>query len=206
MGQEKKTLDKIHEAAKKEFYAKGFLGASLRQIVKEAGVTTGAFYGYYDSKEALFDALVGRQYTEFLNHYREMVEKFKRLSPEDQDRTVSEALRARMLWLVNYVYDNKEAFRLILNRSEGTKFENLIHDFVEIGLDVTNAYADSLNQLGKDVKKLDRELDHVLISGLCYSFFEMIIRDIPRVKSEYYILSLQDFYLAGWKQIRGVGD
>ena len=37
------------EAAKKEFLEKGFLGASLRTIVKLAGVTTGAFYGYYRS-------------------------------------------------------------------------------------------------------------------------------------------------------------
>jgi AcrR family transcriptional regulator len=48
------TLEKIHDSAKKEFLEKGFLGASLRNIVKYAGVTTGAFYGYYGSKEKLF--------------------------------------------------------------------------------------------------------------------------------------------------------
>ena len=54
------TLEKIQEAALGEFLDKGFLGASLRQIVKNAGVTTGAFYGYFSSKEALFNALVPR--------------------------------------------------------------------------------------------------------------------------------------------------
>ena len=34
------TLEKIHEAAMAEFLDKGFQGASLRQIVKNAGVTT----------------------------------------------------------------------------------------------------------------------------------------------------------------------
>ena len=48
------TLEKIQQSALEEFSEKGFLGASLRQIVKNAGVTTGAFYGYYSSKEALF--------------------------------------------------------------------------------------------------------------------------------------------------------
>ena len=38
------TLEKIQEAALAEFLEKGFQGASLRQIVKNAGVTTGAFY------------------------------------------------------------------------------------------------------------------------------------------------------------------
>ena len=37
------TLKKIQKAAMAEFLDKGFLGASLRQIVKNAGVTTGAF-------------------------------------------------------------------------------------------------------------------------------------------------------------------
>ena len=36
------TLEKIQEAAMAEFLDKGFQGASLRQIVKNAGVTTGA--------------------------------------------------------------------------------------------------------------------------------------------------------------------
>ena len=52
------TLEKIQEAARAEFLDKGFQGTSLRQIVKNAGVTTGAFYGYFSSKEALFNALV----------------------------------------------------------------------------------------------------------------------------------------------------
>ena len=48
------TLERIQQSALDEFSEKGFLGASLRQIVKHAGVTTGAFYGYFSSKEALF--------------------------------------------------------------------------------------------------------------------------------------------------------
>ena len=50
------TLDLILEAAAKEFLAKGFQSASLRNIVKTVGMTTGAFYGYFKSKEELFEA------------------------------------------------------------------------------------------------------------------------------------------------------
>ncbi|MFQ7355450.1 MAG: TetR/AcrR family transcriptional regulator [Coprococcus phoceensis] len=42
----------------RNFWKKGFQAASFRNIVKNAGVTTGAFYGYYKSKEELFEALV----------------------------------------------------------------------------------------------------------------------------------------------------
>ena len=40
-------LCKMLEAAKAEYLQKGFKSASLRNIVKTAGVTTGVFYGYY---------------------------------------------------------------------------------------------------------------------------------------------------------------
>ena len=52
------TKKLIEQAAIKEFMEKGFMGASLRQIVKNAGVTTGAFYKYYPTKEKLFAGLV----------------------------------------------------------------------------------------------------------------------------------------------------
>ena len=39
------TLRLIHSAAMQEFLEKDFKSASLRNIVKKAGVTTGAFYG-----------------------------------------------------------------------------------------------------------------------------------------------------------------
>ena len=55
---ERSTRERILEAGRREFLRSGFRGASLRAIAREAGVTTGAFYGYYASKEALFDALV----------------------------------------------------------------------------------------------------------------------------------------------------
>ena len=44
------TLENIQQAALVEFLDKGFLGASLRQIVKNAGVTTGAFTATFPAK------------------------------------------------------------------------------------------------------------------------------------------------------------
>ena len=45
------TLERINKAAKAEFLEKGYKDASLRNGVKAVGMTTGAFYGYYESKE-----------------------------------------------------------------------------------------------------------------------------------------------------------
>ena len=49
-----KTREKILDTALRHFLKDGFSGASLRNIVKDAGLTTGAFYKYYATKEMLF--------------------------------------------------------------------------------------------------------------------------------------------------------
>lgn len=78
------TLERIHAAAKAEFLEKGYRSASLRNIVKTAEVTTGALYGYYNSKEALFAALVDEPYRHVLDTYRAAVFHFESLDPREQ--------------------------------------------------------------------------------------------------------------------------
>jgi AcrR family transcriptional regulator len=57
------TRNAILEAAASRFDAVGFLGASLSDILTEAGVTKGALYFHFKSKEDLADALIDEQFT-----------------------------------------------------------------------------------------------------------------------------------------------
>jgi len=52
------TQTRILDAGKAEFLEKGYKNASLRSIAQKARVTTGAIYGYYPDKAALYGALV----------------------------------------------------------------------------------------------------------------------------------------------------
>lgn len=51
MKEEKETKERLLISAKKEFVEKGYLQASLRNICKNAGVTTGALYFFFQDKE-----------------------------------------------------------------------------------------------------------------------------------------------------------
>jgi AcrR family transcriptional regulator len=53
-----RTLRKILDAARAEFGERGFSESSIVGITQRAGVALGTFYTYFDSKEALFHALV----------------------------------------------------------------------------------------------------------------------------------------------------
>lgn len=197
------TLESIHNAGKTEFLEKGFKSASLRNIVKTAGVTTGAFYGYYKSKEELFDALVEEQYNTCMKKYRETQEAFTRLSPKEQRLRMNDISGECMEWMMEYAYENKDVFKLILCCSEGTKYENMIHEMVEIEVESTHRFADVLKAMGVREYKIDLQLEHMLVSGMFSSFFEMIIHDVPREKAPEYVRDLRAFYTAGWKKIMG---
>ncbi len=54
----RRTLRKLLDAAATEFADKGFHEASVSGITRRAGVALGTFYTYYDSKDAIFRALV----------------------------------------------------------------------------------------------------------------------------------------------------
>ena len=54
----RRTLRKLLDAAATEFADKGFHEASISGITRRAGVALGTFYTYYDSKDAIFRALV----------------------------------------------------------------------------------------------------------------------------------------------------
>lgn len=53
-----KTLRRILDAARLEFGERGFADSSVSSITGRAEVALGTFYTYFDSKEALFAALV----------------------------------------------------------------------------------------------------------------------------------------------------
>lgn len=49
---------RVLDAARRVFADKGVAGANVREIAREAGYTAGALYSYFDSKEAIFAALL----------------------------------------------------------------------------------------------------------------------------------------------------
>ena len=54
----KLTRDKIFRAAGECFALKGYSGCSMQDIAETAGVSKGALYGHFSSKEELFKAII----------------------------------------------------------------------------------------------------------------------------------------------------
>lgn len=197
------TLDRIHRAAKTEFLEKGYKDASLRNIVKSVGMTTGAFYGYYKSKEELFAALVGEHYAYLLNCFQKAQKEFADLPHEQQPEVMGNISGACMFDMLHYAYEHLEECKLILCCSEGTKFAGLIDEMVEIEVEGTHAYQEVLRKLGRPSPHIDPSLEHILITGMFHTFFELIIHEMPLKDAENYVREMRAFYTAGWMKIMG---
>ncbi|MCI8992468.1 MAG: TetR/AcrR family transcriptional regulator [Eubacterium sp.] len=200
---EKTTLNLIHSAAMQEFLEKGFRSASLRNIVKTAGVTTGAFYGYYDSKEDLFEALAGEHYNYLLDRFCRAQKKFAEIPAEEQPNCLTSVSGEYMYEILLYAYEHLNEFKLLLCCSEGTRFSKLIDEMVEIETKGTHDYLKVLEKLGRPSPPINERLEHILITGMFHTFFELIIHEMPLEEAKHYLKEMRAFYTAGWMKIMG---
>lgn len=197
------TLEKIQEAALAEFLEKGFLGASLRQIVKNAGVTTGAFYGYFSSKEALFATIVEPHASTLMSRFMEAQTTFAELPEKEQPEHMGLESGRCVDWMVDYICAHREPVKLLLCCAEGTSYEHFVHNMVEVEVEYTQRYMEVLRRLGQDIPVLDKSLCHIIASGMFNGIFEIVVHDMPRDQAMRDVDQLRAFYTAGWSKLMG---
>ena len=197
------TLEKIQQAAMDEFAEKGFLGASLRQIVKQAGVTTGAFYGYFSSKEALFASIVEPHAAALMGRFMEAQVSFAEMPEEEQPEHMGLEPSQCVHWMVDYICDHREQVKLLLCKAEGTSYEHFVHNMVEVEVEYTLQYLGVLHRLGHVCPTLDEQLCHIIASGMFNGIFEIVVHDMPKEQAMRYVDQLRDFYTAGWLKLIG---
>ncbi|WP_230867256.1 TetR/AcrR family transcriptional regulator [Iocasia frigidifontis] len=194
------TLQKIMTEGKKVFLEKGFKDASLRNIVKRAGVTTGAFYGYYPDKEALFEALVSPAADGLRELFLSTQKNFDELPENIKKANVYDYTTEELKKFITYIYDHFDEFKLLITCADGTAFSDFIHDLVEIEVEYTLKFIEST---GNDVLTSGRatpELLHIIASAFFSAVFEVVKHDMTKEAADSYIDSLKQFFTAGWKR------
>ena len=162
------TQEKIINVATQEFLNSGYQMASMRKIAKAAEVTTGAMYGYYKNKEALFNSIV-----------TDVSEQFK-------IAYLSTGINKLM---IDYIYQNFEIFKLIINCSKGTRFEDYLDYLVE--------------QKAKQFKQqgFDEKLSHIINHSFLFGVFEIVRHEMTKKQALDFVGNLQEFYQAGWNKL-----
>ena len=110
----KQTEQKLIKSGKEEFLKKGYAKANLRDICKNAGVTTGAFYFSFENKEALLSAILAPVITD----YEKMCSTFARRE-EDDPNTADDNERQMM----EYLSEHRTEAIILMEKSAGSRYE-----------------------------------------------------------------------------------
>lgn len=198
------TEKNILNTARKHFLKDGFSGASLRNIVKDAGLTTGAFYKYYPTKEALFDALTDPYIEHIYQIYDRVVEDFEKLSAKEQTSNMSDTSGDGMDQMIDYIYEHYDNFRLLLKCGDSGKFETFIHNMVDREMRSSLEYVKKMKEDGIEIPIVGESLMHMIYTGFFSSIFQIIEHDIDKETAKRNVHKLREFNTDGWERLWNV--
>ena len=192
--------EKIVAAAYEEFLKYGFTDASMRRIADACGMSASGLYKHFPSKEEMFVALVEPAYEGLKSSFFQIAEhdigaiddSFTKEVWEENEETV---------WVINYIYEHYRAFKLLVCRSQGTRFENFVHELALLEEESTMEYMRRLKELGIKVNRISKKELHLFVTTSINTIFLAVEHDLTKKEALLYAKHLDAYNTAGWKKI-----
>ena len=198
------TKQKLLESAKKEFLEKGFTGASLRTIAANAGVTTGAMYRHFKDKDTFFCALVD----DVIDYVTQMVmlantdnhQLFDNMSIKNHMSFENESAKS----LINYMYDNFDAFTLLLTKSAGSTHEFFRDEICDLYTKNFDIICKWMYKQKIATKKIPQMTVHTIASTVINAYCEIVLHKLDKKEALAYIESIVEFTNYGCMRMMGI--
>jgi AcrR family transcriptional regulator len=113
----RRIRDRLIESGYERFLTDGLDGTAISDLTDDAGIATGTFYSFFDSKEALFATVLQREAREVYEDLREILE-----AHEDDPET---AIR-RFLERASAAIVENPLFRKTISRDEREKLQSAL--------------------------------------------------------------------------------
>ena len=193
--------EKIVAAARMEFLTYGFTDASMRRIAAAAGMSASGLYKHFAGKEEMFSALVEPAYQGLLALFRQEAgdqEQFIGTGDLSVWETSNDARLA-----VSYIYDHLDAFRLIICKSQGTKYESFLHDLAVLEEKMTLSFMEMLKKQGVKLNEFSEKELHLLTTTNVNAIFQTVEHDLTCEEAMHYADTLDRFFAKAWKEFFG---
>ena len=200
MNEKMNTQEKLLLYGKREFLQNGFQNASLRNIAAAAGLTTGAIYGYFQDKNALFDAIV----TPVCRQVEQMFHDLSTLYYNDSGIVGEITLQGTINDLhkiYGFIYENFDAFRLLVVCAEGSSKADYIHTMVDYEVTHTLLYLSRLSREKSVEAKLNRTLIHIISDSYINAILEPVRHNLSYEQAIENLDFLCTFYTGGWNSV-----
>lgn len=193
---------KIIAAAREEFMTFGFTDASMRRIAAAAGMSAAGLYRHFPGKEEMFAALVEPAFQGMMALYRKE-EAAQRDAARSGSLTGQWENGSDARLTVSYIYDHLDAFRLLVCKSAGTRYESFLHDFAEVEEKSIHEMLNLMEQNGTKLNSVRPEELHLLITANVNAVFQVVEHGFTREKAIHYADTLDLFFGKAWQAVFG---
>ncbi|RLQ93130.1 TetR/AcrR family transcriptional regulator [Falsibacillus albus] len=181
----------IIETGIKLFASKGFTATSIQEIATECGISKGAFYLYFKSKESLLLAIFEYYYTRIQERVNEI---------DHEDLEPREKFMKQIYCHFDEIRQHKE-FIIMQVREHAIPFNEAIEDFIKnMRLTSNRYYKKMLAEIyGEQITPHVWDLT-IMIQGIFHSYLELIIFEVTELDLKYlskYILHRLDDLVSG---------
>ncbi len=197
-----KTHEQILKSAMKNFGDVGFRAASIRNICRDAGVTNGAFYSHFNSKEDLFSALVSEKLQAFNETYQDLSEM--KIQSEEDVLHIFEMSCGSIETLIHYIYSESEVFRLVLKCSGGTGYENFVTELINAECKNTMLFLERSRKFIKKPENISCRLIRIGSAIVINYTFDAFLNGVSEEENIRETKLASDFCIAGYRQLLGL--
>ena len=191
---------KIIAAAKAEFMERCFDKSSMRSIAERCGMTAAGIYRHCVDKADLFDQIVAPAVDRInawldahVARYVDAVHHEERIQWRDSEIDMMREI----------IYPNMEEYHLLLAKSQGSKYEHLLHDLTEGQQAQLLQYMPMLKAQGYAVRDITPKELHLLLSAYTTALFEPVIHNYSVEEALRCLTTVEAFFVPGWKQLFG---
>ena len=198
---------RILDSAKQEFLAHGFVKTQLKDICREAGVTTGALYKRYQGKEDLFCALVedaARDITQAAQ-VREAQDPALLTDAQllgawgmEENSDYSWSMEA---WF-DFLYARKEEFTLLLACAEGTRYSGFTDRWLDRMTEGTYRYLQEICRRGMADRPVTKEELRVILGAFWAMVREPFLQNFDRQQLDVHCGIMCRMF--NWQEILGL--
>lgn len=201
MKQDKETKIKLLASARVEFLEKGYMNASLRNICKNAGVTTGALYFFFQDKADLYECLVkdtvNAIYTVMNGHFAGEHEQAQAgalypLADAEDSKDLEDTKK-----IIHLMYEHRDEVLMLLTKSQGSPYEGILDRFIETAEKHYENLAGQMEKINPE-KKIDGRLIH----WLSHQMIEVFVYMITHIEEEQQAMKFMEqsvsYMMAGW--------
>ena len=186
----------IIEAARAEFLALGYQKASLHKIAERAGLTTGALYTRYQSKDDLFCSLVRPLLSEIGLHFEPINALYLQVRQQPSAEALLNAIRQEEAVYLELLFSHYEDCVLLFCRSGGSSLENRMTGLMQEKTLQTRQFFQSIARKEMDFDGID-----LIMSEQFYYYKQILLRGYSREKAVSCMKTIDLFLEAGWKAL-----